>query len=254
MKKKTQSSKNINPNRKFKTGTELINRLDKLYRNSMLKQDSSSVKNLFFSGFKNDNLSIKSSLKIKNPKLKEIFSSERKSLDSQKMDITKKTESLEIKEEKEEEKNILELKVYEDGSQKTTNNKILNISNSEASLHSYKPEENKLPKVQKDYYSSFLDKYQFIRRERLLQSSIDFYLHQGKYKNKFINYKKEYIDLSTPKTYPPFSELKRVPDLIAFGKIVPKESIKIQKDNKKKRKYTLLRAKSTIIPSSKYKN
>ena len=253
MKKKTQSSKNINPNRKFKTGTELINRLDKLYRNSMLKQDSSSVKNLFFSGFKNDNLSIKSSLKIKNPKLKEIFSSERKSLDSQKMDITKKTESLEIKEEKEEEKNILELKVYEDGSQKTTNNKILNISNSEASLHSYKPEENKLPKVQKDYYSSFLDKYQFIRRERLLQSSIDFYLHQGKYKNKFINYKKEYIDLSTPKTYPPFSELKRVPDLIAFGKIVPKESIKIQKDNKKKRKYTLLRAKSTIIPSSSSK-
>ena len=56
MKKKTQSSKNINPNRKFKTGTELINRLDKLYRNSMLKQDSSSVKNLFFSGFKKDNL------------------------------------------------------------------------------------------------------------------------------------------------------------------------------------------------------
>ena len=167
MKKKTQSSKNINPNRKFKTGTELINRLDKLYRNSMLKQDSSSVKNLFFSGFKKDNLSIKSSLKIKNPKLKEIFSSERKSLDSQKMDITKKTESLEIKEEKEEEKNILELKVYEDGSQKTTNNKILNISNSEASLHSYKPEENKLPKVQKDYYSSFLDKYQFIRNINL---------------------------------------------------------------------------------------
>ena len=249
MKKKIQSAKNINPNRKFKTGTELINRLDKLYRNSMLKKDNSSVKNLFFSGFKKDNLSIKSNLKIKNPKLKEIFSSEKKSLDSQKMDISKKTESMEIKEEKEEEKNNLEEKKYEEGIQKT-NNKILNISNSEASLHSYKPEEKKFPKVQKDYYSSFLDKYQFIRRERLLQSSIDFYLHQGKYKNKFINYKKEYINLSTPKTYQPFSELKRVPDLIAFGKIVPKESIKIQKDNKKKHKYTLLRAKSTIIPDS----
>ena len=249
MKKKIQSAKNINPNRKFKTGTELINRLDKLYRNSMLKKDNSSVKNLFFSGFKKDNLSIKSNLKIKNPKLKEIFSSEKKSLDSQKMDISKKTESMEIKEEKEEEKNNLEEKIYEDGIKKT-NNKILNISNSEASLHSYKPEEKKFPKVQKDYYSSFLDKYQFIRRERLLQSSIDFYLHQGKYKNKFINYKKEYINLSTPKTYQPFSELKRVPDLIAFGKIVPKESIKIQKDNKKKHKYTLLRAKSTIIPDS----
>ena len=156
MKKKIQSAKNINPNRKFKTGTELINRLDKLYRNSMLKKDNSSVKNLFFSGFKKDNLSIKSNLKIKNPKLKEIFSSEKKSLDSQKMDISKKTESMEIKEEKEEEKNNLEEKIYEDGIQKT-NNKILNISNSEASLHSYKPEEKKFPKVQKDYYSSFLD-------------------------------------------------------------------------------------------------
>ena len=249
MKKKINSAKNINPNRKFKTGTELINRLDKLYRNSMLKSNNSSVKNIFFSGFKKDDLSMKPSLKIKNPKLKEILSSERKSLDSQKMDIFKRTESIDIKEEKEEEKNNLEKKVYKDGSQKT-NNKILNISNSEASLYSYKPEEKKIPKPPKDYYSSFLDKYQIKRRERLLQSSIDFYLHQDKYKNKYINYKKEYINLSNPKIYQPFSELKRVPDLIAFGKIVPKESIKIQNENKNKRKYTLLRNKSTIIPKS----
>ena len=249
MKKKINSAKNINPNRKFKTGTELINRLDKLYRKSMLKSNNSSVKNIFFSGFKKDDLSMKPSLKIKNPKLKEILSSERKSLDSQKMDIFKRTESIDIKEEKEEEKNNLEKKVYKDGSQKT-NNKILNISNSEASLYSYKPEEKKIPKPPKDYYSSFLDKYQIKRRERLLQSSIDFYLHQDKYKNKYINYKKEYINLSNPKIYQPFSELKRVPDLIAFGKIVPKESIKIQNENKNKRKYTLLRNKSTIIPKS----
>ena len=52
MKKKINSAKNINPNRKFKTGTELINRLDKLYRNSMIKSNNSSVKNIFFSGFK----------------------------------------------------------------------------------------------------------------------------------------------------------------------------------------------------------
>ena len=89
-----------------------------------------------------------------------------------------------------------------------------------------------------------------LRRERLLQSSIDFYLHQGKYKHKFINYKKEYVNLLSHKKFQPFSELKRVPDLIAFGKIVPKEAIKAQKENKKKNKRIMLRANSTILPKN----
>ena len=253
MKKKTKSTKNINPNRKFETGPELINKLDKLYYKSLKQSKNSSVKDLFFSGFRSSDkfdkniFRKKSDLKIKNPQLQEIFSGERKSINSINVN---KSESIEIrKENNEEAKNILGEKAYESGSEKV-NNKLLNISKTDSSLHSYKPEEMKMPKIPKDYYSSFLDKFQILRRERLLQSSIDFYLHQGKYKNKYVNYKKEYVNLSAKKKYQPFSELKRVPDLIAFGKVVPKESIEVQKENKKHRKKVLLRAKSTIIPKS----
>ena len=245
MKKKTKSTKNINPNRKFETGPELINKLDRLYFKSLKQSKNDSVKDIFFSGFQKKSNS-KSGLNIRNPQLQEAFS-ERKSLN---INNVNKSESMELKADNEEEKVILGEKVYEDGSIKSNNMQLLNISKTDTSLNSYKPEEMKLPKVPKDYYSSFLDKYQIIRRERLLQSSIDFYLHQGKYKNKFINYKKEYINLSSKRKFQPFSELKRVPDLIAFGKVVPKESIKVQKENKKHRKRLLLRAKSTIIPKS----
>ena len=126
------------------------------------------------------------------------------------------------------------------------------MSISDISLYSYKPEENKLPKVLKDYYSSFLDKNRIKRGERLIQSSIDFYLHRRKYLNKYVNYKKEYTNLFNSKKYPPFSELKREQDIIAFGKIVPKETIHVQKENKKNahHKYVLLRTKSSILPKS----
>ena len=244
MKKKTKSTKNINPNRKFKTGSELFNKLDKLYFNSLKNAKSSSVKDLFFSGFQKQSNN-KPNYITQNPKLQNIFY-ERNSLSNN----INKSESMELKADNEEEKITLGEKVYEDGSQNSNNIHMLNISKGESSLNSYKPEENKFPKIPKDYYSSFLDKYQFIRRERLLQSSIDFYLHQGKFKNKFINYKREYINLYSTKKYPPFSGLKRVPNIIAFGKIIPKESIKVQKENKKHRKQLLLRAQSTIFPKS----
>ena len=182
MKKKTKSTKNINPNRKFETGPELINKLDRLYFKSLKQSKNASVKDIFFSGFQKKS-NFKSGLNIRNPQLQEAFS-ERKSLN---INNVNKSESMELKADNEEEKVILGEKVYEDGSIKSNNMQILNISKTDTSLNSYKPEEMKLPKVPKDYYSSFLDKYQIIRRERLLQSSIDFYLHQGKYKNKFIN-------------------------------------------------------------------
>ena len=182
MKKKNKSTKNLNPNRKFETGPELINKLDKLYYKSLKQSKNSSVKDLFFSGFRSSNkfdknvLQKKQDMRIRNPQLQEIFSSERKSINS--ININK-SESLEIrKENNEEAKNILGEKDYETGSEKV-NNKILNISKTDSSLNSYKPEEMKMPKIPKDYYSSFLDKFQILRRERLLQSSIDFYLHQG---------------------------------------------------------------------------
>ena len=48
MKNKSKSSKNINPNRKFNTGQELIKNLDKLYQKSLLNKKKASVKNIFF--------------------------------------------------------------------------------------------------------------------------------------------------------------------------------------------------------------
>ena len=110
------------------------------------------------------------------------------------------------------------------------NNKILHLSHSESSL-SYK-DEKKYSSKQNDYYSSMFDKLKIKKREEVFQSSIQFYLHNQKCMSKNTNFKnKEYIDFSKnrPKV---FSEIKRIPDEIAFGKVVPKESINIQKQNK----------------------
>ena len=235
MKNKSKSTKNINPNRKFETGKELINKLDKLYQSSLINQKNSSVKTLFFSGFMQRNPPFKLSKEITIEKKQET-------LDKRSSNKSHQIESIEIKGTNEEEKN----------SNNNKDNKDNNMSISDISLYSYKPEENKLPKVLKDYYSSFLDKNRIKRGERLIQSSIDFYLHRRKYLNKYVNYKKEYTNLFNSKKYPPFSELKREQDIIAFGKIVPKETIHVQKENKKNahHKYVLLRTKSSILPKS----
>ena len=244
MKKKTKSAININPNKKFKTGEELFNKLDKLYKKSLKDSKKPSVKNLYFSGFHSLK---KSKSETKSPR---IYPSEKKSIN---YNHIKNSESIEINTIKEEEKNTLEEKINEKGRKKNISRKI-NISRTDSSLNSYKPEEHKLIRFPKDYYSSFLDKYQIIKRERLLQSSIHFYLHQGKYKEKYVNFKREYINLPYGKKEQPFSLLKRVPDSFAFGKVIPKEVIKVQKENKKQHKKVLLRAKSTIIPNKSNKN
>ena len=235
MKNKSKSTKNINPNRKFETGKELINKLDKLYQSSLINQKNSSMKTLFFSGFRQRNPPFKLSKEITIEKKQET-------LDKRSSNKSHQMESIEIKGTNEEEKN----------SNNNKDNKDNNMSISDISLYSYKPEENKLPKVLKDYYSSFLDNNRIKRGERLIQSSIDFYLHRRKYLNKYVNYKKEYTNLFNSKKYPPFSELKREQDIIAFGKIVPKETIHVQKENKKNahHKYVLLRTKSSILPKS----
>ena len=117
---------------------------------------------------------LKTVFEIKNSKLKEIFNKDKKSIS------TDKQQSLSKKNSKKEE-NIKD----------NEGEKNLLDTDSEISLHSYKPEEKISPRLHHDYYSSFLDKNRAIRQERLLQSSIDFYLHQGRYRNQLINYKRE---------------------------------------------------------------
>ena len=56
MKNKSKSSKNINPNRKFNTGQELIKNLDKLYQKSLLNKKKASVKNIFLTDLIKKNL------------------------------------------------------------------------------------------------------------------------------------------------------------------------------------------------------
>ena len=136
-------------------------------------------------------------------------------------------------------------------SEEKDNNNILNCLNSETSLSSYRPDEVKLPRVQKDYYSGMLKSYQYKKREKLIQNSIDFYLHQQKFMSKSSNFKKKEYNFDFDKNNAKiFSELRRVPTIIAFGKVVPKESVNI----KKNKKHILLRPKKIKAHNKNTKN
>ena len=155
----------------------------------------------------------------------------------------------------ENQKDIL-LKSEENGQENDNNKKLekkkLNASNSESSLVSYKPDKKEFPRIQKDYYSSMLNNYISKRREKLIQSSTDFYLHQQKFMSKTSNFKKKEYNFNLEKKKSQvFSELKRVPNIIAFGKVVPKESVKIQKQNKK---HIYLRPKKSLGHNKETKN
>ena len=130
-------------------------------------------------------------------------------------------------------KNSNDNNINKQSEEKDNNNNILNSLNSEKSLSSYKPDEVKLPRVQKDYYSRMLKSYQYKKREKLIQNSIDFYLHQQKFMSKSSNFKKKEYNFDFDKNNAKiFSELRRVPTIIAFGKVVPKRISKYQKEQK----------------------
>ena len=154
--------------------------------------------------------------------------------------------------EKENENILMENENKKDGKENSkTNKKKLNSSLSESSF-SYKGDKKEFPRVMKDYYSSMFDKAKYRHREKLLQSSTDFYLHRQNFISKSSNFKKKEYNLILSKKPPQiFSELKREPTLIAFGKVVPSESIKIQKQNKK---HIFLRPKKTLGHNKQTKN
>ena len=130
--------------------------------------------------------------------------------------------------------------------------KTLNKSLSQSSLGSYKPDQYIFPFSYKDYYSSMLDKNRFKRREKIIQNSLEFYLHKQKFLSKSNGMKKkEYYYNSAKKIGKAFSELKRVPLVIAFGKVVPKESINIKKQTKKQK---FIKPKKTISMTKSAKN
>ena len=124
-----------------------------------------------------------------------------------------------------------------------SNKRGLNSSLSESSF-SYKGDKQKFPYLEKDYYSSMLDNYKNKKREKLLQSSTEFYLQQLKFMSKSSHLKKrEYNFDYSKKNAKLFSELKRVPTVIAFGKVVPSASLQVQKNNKKQ---IFIRPKKTL--------
>jgi hypothetical protein len=131
------------------------------------------------------------------------------------------------------------------------NDNIINFVNSESSLGSYRQNGTKFPYIVKDYYSSMLDKYRYKKRDQLIQNSINFYLHQQKFLSKSSNFKKkEYIFDFSKKNEKIFSELKRVRPNIAFGKIIPKESV----INKKRKKLLLLKPHKVLSHNKQTKN
>ena len=133
---------------------------------------------------------------------------------------------------------------------KSKNNKVLNSSYSEPSFSSFKNENSKIPKYQKDYYSSMLNKNLYKNREKLIQSSINFYLHEQKLLP--VSKKKEYLYDFNKKRPKIFSEMKRIPGVISFGKIIPKETITVQNQNK--RRHIIYRPKQILGLNDDTKN
>ena len=128
---------------------------------------------------------------------------------------------------------------------------LMHFVKSESSLGSYKPDMMRFPHIKKDYYSSMLNNYQYKKREHLIQKSINFYLHQQKFLSKSSNFKKKdynYDLIREKEKY--FGEIKRVPAIIAFGKIVPKDSVK----NKKGKKFLLLKPHTVLSHTKQTKN
>ena len=133
---------------------------------------------------------------------------------------------------------------------KSKNNKVLNSSYSEPSFSSFKNENSKIPRYQKDYYSSMLNKNLYKNREKLIQSSINFYLHEQKLLP--VSKKKEYLYDFNKKRPKIFSEMKRIPGVISFGKIIPKETITVQNQNK--RRHIIYRPKQILGLNDDTKN
>ena len=133
---------------------------------------------------------------------------------------------------------------------KSKNNKVLNSSYSEPSFSSFKNENSKIPRYQKDYYSSMLNKNLYKNREKLIQRSINFYLHEQKLLP--VSKKKEYLYDFNKKRPKIFSEMKRIPGVISFGKIIPKETITVQNQNK--RRHIIYRPKQILGLNDDTKN
>ena len=119
-------------------------------------------------------------------------------------------------------------------------NKLINSSFSEPSFSSYK-HGNSFKHIQKDYYTSKIinNNIKSSRREKLLQNSFELFLHQN-FLTKRI--KKEYIDFPKDKQKI-FSDIRRKPGIIAFGKLIPRESLIIKKPNKR---YKINNPKKTL--------
>ena len=127
-------------------------------------------------------------------------------------------------------------------------NNYLNLSDSELS---YK-HQLKFPHIIKDYYSSMFDTKKYRKREKILQRSLQFHIHRHNFSSKCINFKRrEYDDNLTRNRHKVFSQVKRVPSVIAFGKVVSIESSTIQKKSLKKK---LFRPNQTLGHNMSSKN
>jgi len=131
-------------------------------------------------------------------------------------------------------------------------NNYLNFSDSELSLSSYK-NKLKFPYLIKDYYSSLFDKQKYKKREKILQRSLQFHIHRHNFNSKKINFRKRgYDDNYIRNKHKVFSQIKRVPSAIAFGKVVSNESsIIIQQKNKNNK---LLKPNQTLGHNKSSKN
>ena len=130
-------------------------------------------------------------------------------------------------------------------------NNYLNMSDSELSLSSYK-KKLKFPYLIKDYYSLKFDKQKYRKREKILQRSLQFHIHRHNFSSKTMNFRKRgYDDNLIRNKHKVFSQIKRVPSMIAFGKVASNDSSIIQQKYKKNK---LFKPNQTLGHNNSSKN
>ena len=253
--KKLSSSNNFNKN------SDIVNSRESLIKKNVLKHSQSAdpptldatvkiTKSKIINSSSKNNIQsdIKGDPEIKNANKKVSYKiiNNKNKVNSEDEDINKNNISLHSNknvfenENENDYKNFLikeqSIKLVNDiNENENDKNNYLNMSDSEVSLSSYKSR-LKFPYLIKDYYSSMFDTKKYRKREKILQRSLQFHIHRHNFSSKTLNFRKRgYDDNLIRNKHKVFSQIKRVPSVVAFGKVASNESSIIhQKYNKNK--------------------
>ena len=190
---------------------KILTKLDSLFKKSMVHKSSSSsylFPNMLSNG-KNNKLKFIGKENSINKMLGMSYSKDESKFKMTEQELNNMTENSKISNEE----NMIT------SERKETKKKLMSPSRSESSINP--SDEYKIPRIKKDYYSSFLIIDSILKkREKLIQGSVHFYKNQKKLN---FNFKKKKEDLSEPKKKD-FAKFKKIPSIFAFGQKLEKKS------------------------------